>query len=71
MKNDYPKAVYDKKSDSLYLIVAEGSDEGFIELAPNINLEVGQRGKIIGIEILNASKVLGRAKRPLQLIRAR
>lgn len=70
MKVEYPRAVYDKDSDSLYLIVAKGPEEGFIELAPNINLEIGRKGKIIGIEILNATKVLGRAKQPLELLKA-
>lgn len=63
--------MYDTESDSLYLIVAEGAEEGFIELAPNINLEIGQKGKIIGIEVLNATKVLSAAKRPLALLKAR
>ncbi len=50
-----PKVVYDKESDSLYIVLSEGFEEGFIELAPNVNLEIGEGGKIIGIEILKAS----------------
>ena len=52
-----PKVVYDKESDSLYIVLAEGSEEVFIELAPNISLEIGEGGKVIGIEILKASKL--------------
>ena len=52
-----PKVVYDKENDSLYIVLAEGFEEGLIELAPNINLELGEGGKIIGIEILEASKL--------------
>lgn len=52
-----PGVVYDKESDSLYIVLSEGFEEGFIELAPNISLEIGEGGKIIGIEILKASKL--------------
>src|SRR6059058_746929 len=34
------------------------SEDGFIELAPDINLDLGKNGKVIGTEILKASKVL-------------
>jgi len=52
-----PKVVYDKQSDSLYIVLYEGFEEGFIELAPNVNLEIGEGGKIIGIEILKARQL--------------
>ena len=52
-----PKVVYDKESDSLYIVLSEGFEESFIELAPNISLEIGEGGKIIGIEILMVSKL--------------
>ncbi len=53
-----PRVLYDEESDILYVVVAEGEEEGFIELAPNINLEIGEKGKIIGIEIINAMKLM-------------
>ncbi|MBS7637272.1 DUF2283 domain-containing protein [Candidatus Bathyarchaeota archaeon] len=53
----FPKVVYDKQSDSLSIVLYEGFEEGFIELAPNVNLEIGEGGKIIGIEILKASRL--------------
>ena len=52
-----PKVVYDKRSDSLYIVLSKGFEEGFIELAPNVNLEIGEGGKIIGIEILKVSRL--------------
>ena len=55
-----PKVVYDKESDSLYIVLSEGFEESFIELAPNISLEIGEGGKIIGIEILEVSKLFER-----------
>jgi len=42
----------------LYVVIAEGEEEGFIELAPGINLEIGEKGKIVGIEIINAKKLM-------------
>jgi len=54
----FPRALYDRESDSLYIVISRGLEEGFIELAPDINLELGKNGKVIGIEILKASKVL-------------
>lgn len=62
------KVVYDKESDSLYMIISTGRQEGYIELAPNINLEIGSKGKIIGLEILQASKILKSAKKPIELL---
>jgi len=53
-----PRVHYDEENDILYVVVAEGEEEGFIELAPNINLEIGEKGRIIGIEILNAKKLM-------------
>ncbi len=64
MAERFPKAMYDRDSDSLYIMISKGVEEGFIELAPDINLELGRDGKVIGIEILKASRVLRRI-RPL------
>ena len=63
-----PKVVYDKESDSLYMIISPGRQEGYIELAPDVNLEIGSEGKIIGLEILHASKILKNAKKPMELL---
>ncbi|MEM2135252.1 MAG: DUF2283 domain-containing protein [Candidatus Jordarchaeaceae archaeon] len=53
-----PKILYDEESDILYVVIAEGEEEGFIEIAPDINLEIDEKGKIIGIEIINAKKLM-------------
>ena len=58
MTKKIPRVHYDEENDILYVVVAEGEEEGFIELAPNINLEIGEKGRIIGIEILNAKKLM-------------
>ena len=61
-----PKVVYDKESDSLYMIISKGKQEGYIELAPNVNFRDAR--KIIGLEILQASKILKRAKKQMELL---
>ena len=33
-------------------------EEEFVEMAPGINIEMGEQGQMLGIEILNASRVL-------------
>ena len=58
MAEKLPRAHYDQESDSLYIVISKGPEEGFIELAPDINLDLGKNGKVMGIEILKASKVL-------------
>lgn len=56
---------YDKKMDVLYLS-REGEEEAVEEIYPGINLELDKEGTIVGIEILNASKLLKDALQPLQ-----
>lgn len=57
MSKKIPRITYDEENDVLHVIIAEGEEEGFIELAPNINLEIGEKGRIIGIEILNVKEM--------------
>jgi uncharacterized protein YuzE len=52
------KVNYDSKSDTLYLLVEEGIEAKFVEVAPGINVELDEAGRLIGIEILNASRLL-------------
>ena len=69
MAEKLPRALYDGESDSLYIIVSKGSEEGFIEIAPDINLELGKNGKVIGIEILKAKRVLSKIAPLMQTAR--
>jgi uncharacterized protein YuzE len=50
------KIYYDKKVDALYIKLGTKSPDGVVELSEGINLDTTTKGKIIGIEILNASK---------------
>jgi uncharacterized protein YuzE len=58
------KVFYDRESDVLY-ISKEGREEKFVELFPGINVEMNEKGEFIGIEILNASKMLRDVVEPL------
>lgn len=49
---------YDAKSDVLYLGAKRGVEEEYREIAPGIGVELDERGQVIGIEILNASRVI-------------
>lgn len=51
------KALYDEEVDVLY-IAREGVEEEVVEVSPWINLEMDSNGEIIGLEILEASKLL-------------
>lgn len=50
------KAWYDKTEDIFYILFKEGPSHEIIEADPDIHLELDEKGKIMGIEILNAQK---------------
>ena len=52
------KVFYDKKSDILWFLVKSGPEFEYKEIAPGISVELGKSGELLGIEILNASKVV-------------
>ena len=58
------KFEYDKDVDAGYIYVEypikEGEAKKTIELNENIILDFDEKGKLLGIEILNASKVLNK-----------
>lgn len=56
---------YDAKADAIYIMTKKGKEEEFVEVAPGINVELDRKGKVIGIEILNASQVLRSIAKPL------
>ena len=53
---------YDKESDSLFIYLVEGKEESFEEIVPGINIELDKNGKIIGVEILKASRFMTKIK---------
>lgn len=59
MKRPNQKVYYDKKTDVLWILVKSGPEEEHKEVAPGISVELDKNGELLGIEILDASKVLG------------
>ena len=59
-----PKVNYDSQVDALYIAIHKGEEE-FVEIAPGINVELDEDGKVCGIEILNASKFFKPVAKPL------
>ena len=53
---------YDVRSDVLYFGVKKGIEEEFVEVAPGVSVELDSKRNVIGVEILNASKILSKAK---------
>jgi len=58
------KFEYDKEADAAYIYledsIAKGEAEKTIELNDNIVVDFDKNGKLLGIEILSASKVLNK-----------
>ncbi|KKO18574.1 MAG: hypothetical protein DCC43_12630 [Candidatus Brocadia sp.] len=50
------KVYYDDEVDALYLKLGDEIPEGVIELSEGVNLDTTSEDKIVGIEILHASK---------------
>lgn len=49
---------YDKKTDVLWFLLKSGLEEEHREIAPGVSIELGKKGELLGIEILDASKIL-------------
>ena len=50
------KVYYDKEVDALYIKLGVRTQEGVVEISEGVNLDTTSEGKIVGIEILDASK---------------
>lgn len=47
---------YDDEVDAIYIKLGNQKPEGVIEISEGVNLDTASKDKIVGIEILNASK---------------
>lgn len=56
--NKKEKVFYDKQSDALWFFIKKGQEEEHREISPGISIELGKSGELLGIEILNASKIV-------------
>jgi uncharacterized protein YuzE len=52
------KINYDKEVDSVYIQLSKSRPDGVIEVAEGINIDVTSDGKIVGIELLDATQKL-------------
>lgn len=50
------KVHYDNEVDALYIKLGNQKPEGVVEISEGVNLDTTSENKIIGIEILKASK---------------
>jgi uncharacterized protein YuzE len=51
---------YDRKADAMYIWLRKAKYDISEELAENVILDLDKNGRIIGIEVLGASKNLGK-----------
>jgi uncharacterized protein YuzE len=50
------KVLYDNVVDAMYIELGNQKPDGVIEIDEGVNLDTTSQNKIVGIEILNASK---------------
>ena len=51
---------YDKKADAIYIWVRKAKYDISEEIAENVIIDLDKAGRIIGIEVLDASKNMGK-----------
>ncbi len=51
---------YDKKADAMYIWIRKAKHDISEELAENVVIDLDKKGRIIGIEVLDASKSMGK-----------
>jgi uncharacterized protein YuzE len=52
------RLAYFEEEDVLHLAISDEAEDGSIEVSPNITAELNDKGELIGIEILDASKFI-------------
>lgn len=52
------KVRYDSEVDAIYIKLGNEKPDGVVEIAEGVNLDTTSKNRIVGIEILNASKKL-------------
>jgi uncharacterized protein YuzE len=52
------RMMYFEKEDVLHLAISDDPEAGSVELNPNITVELNNKGEMIGIEILEASRFI-------------
>jgi uncharacterized protein YuzE len=55
-RNSQMKVHYDDKVDAVYIKLGSQKPDGVVEISEGVNLDTTAENKIVGIEILSASK---------------
>jgi uncharacterized protein YuzE len=50
------KVTYDEEVDALYIRLGTGKPEGVVEIKEGVNIDVTKDGRILGVELLDASE---------------
>jgi uncharacterized protein YuzE len=50
------KIYYDEEIDAAYIKLSEEKPSGVIEMSEGVNMDMTEDGKLVGIEILDATK---------------
>ncbi len=50
------RVYYDKEVDALYVKFGDEPPDGVVEIAESVNLDTTSQGKLVGMEILDASE---------------
>ncbi len=50
------KIFYDKQSDSAYIELSQDKPTGVVEVSEGVNIDKTENNKIVGIELLDASR---------------
>jgi len=53
------KITYDREVDAAYIRLSDDEASGVIEMSEGVNLDMTEDGKIVGIEILDATRIFG------------
>lgn len=53
---NHPRMTYFEKDDVLHLSISSEKEAGSVEIAPNVTVELNDKGELIGVEILEASR---------------
>ena len=57
------KITYDKKIDAMYLKLRTGRYDHSKKVTDDILIDISKKGEVLGLEILEASKNIGKVKR--------
>ena len=52
----HPRMTYFEEDDVLHLSISGEKEASSVEIAPNVTVELNDKGELIGVEILEASR---------------